>query len=334
MKYQHVVGMDIAKDSVQASRFDGTTFLDFSFPNQEKSFLKKVQKSIPKSDPSHILFVMEATGVYHLKLATALYKEGYSVAVVNPFIIKKYAEMLLKRAKTDRNDARLIAQFGFYQEVTLFAPKENLAEEITQVLKGLDQLKKERTNLKNYQEALTHHNEINSVVRDIYQKQLKEVEKAIKTLEAEAKRLVCQYAPKEYQLLLSIKGIGKCSATALLGFLQKMDRFSRGKEVASFLGLAPQISQSGKDKGKAWLSKKGNGYLRRLLYLAALSASRSNAQCRELYQRLLAKGKPKKVALIAVANKLLRQAFAVLKSGCPYDPHYLKLKSNLEVVLT
>ncbi|WP_367355398.1 transposase [Atribacter sp.] len=102
----------------------------------------------------------------------------------------------------------------------------------------------------------------------------------------------------------------------------------------SFLGLAPQISQSGKDKGKAWLSKKGNGYLRRLLYLAALSASRSNAQCRELYQRLLAKGKPKKVALIAVANKLLRQAFAVLKSGCPYDPHYLKLKSNLEVVLT
>jgi YfiH family protein len=108
----------------------------------------------------------------------------------------------------------------------------------------------------------------------------------------------------------------------------------RGKEVASFLGLAPQISQSGKDKGKAWLSKKGNGYLRRLLYLAALSASRSNAQCRELYQRLLAKGKPKKVALIAVANKLLRQAFAVLKSGCPYDPHYLKLKSNLEVVLT
>ena len=64
MKYQHVVGMDIAKDSVQASCFDGTTFLDFSFPNQEKSFLKKVQKSIPKSDPSHILFVMEATGVY------------------------------------------------------------------------------------------------------------------------------------------------------------------------------------------------------------------------------------------------------------------------------
>lgn len=334
MKYQYIVGMDVAKDSVQASRFDGTTFSDFSFPNQEKSFLKEIQKSIPKSDPSQILFVMEATGVYHLKLATALYKKGYPVAVINPFIIKKYAEMLLKKAKTDKNDARLIAQFGFYQEVTLFVPKEGVAEEITQVLKGLDQLNKARTNLKNYHEALTHRSKINPVVRDIYQKQLEEVEKAIKTLEAEAKRLVSQYAPKEYQLLLSIKGIGKYSATALLGFLQKMDHFSRGKEVASFLGLAPQISQSGKDKGKAWLSKKGNGYLRRLLYLAALSASRSNAQCRELYQRLLAKGKPKKVALIAVANKLLRQAFAVLKSGCPYDPQYLNQKSNLEVVLT
>ncbi len=175
MKYQQVVGMDIAKDSVQASCFDGTTFFDFSFPNQEKLFLKEVQKRISKSDPSHTLFVMEATGVYHLKLATALDKKGYSVAVVNPFIIKKYAEMLLKRAKTDRNDARLIAQFGFDQEVALFAPKESVAEEITQVLKGLDQLKKERTNLKNYQEALIHHNESNPVVRDLYQKHLKEV---------------------------------------------------------------------------------------------------------------------------------------------------------------
>ena len=69
-------------------------------------------------------------------------------------------------------------------------------------------------------------------------------------------------------------------------------------------------------------------------YMPAMTAIRYNKPMKEFYERLVSKGKPKKVALIAVANKLLRQAFAVLKSGCPYDPHYLKLKSNLEVVLT
>jgi transposase len=108
-----------------------------------------------------------------------------------------------------------------------------------------------------------------------------------------------------------------------------MERFSKAKEVVQFAGLSPQIEQSGKSRNRAWLSKRGNPYLRKLLFLCVLTASRYNSQCRALYERLLGRGKPRKVALAASASKLLRQANASLKRGVPYDPHYLGEKRNV-----
>lgn len=322
-----VVGIDVSKERYAVSIFDGEHFVDFSSPAHPEEFLKRVHSYLPEGDPE-VLFVMEATGIYHLALALSLREQGYTVSVVNPFVVKKYAEMLLKRAKTDSVDARILAQFGYFVSPSPFVPKEEKAYLLEEILKAIEDYTKRRTEILNRLEALRHHPFPNRKVEKVYEEELRKVEETIRVLEREAENLALQYAPEEYRLLLTIPGVGKRLACAFLAMLSPLTRFTRGKEVASFFGLAPQVTQSGKQKERAWMSKRGNAYFRKLLYLCALTASRYNAQCRICYERLVARGKPKKVALIAVANKLLRQAFAILKSGVPYNPNYLEEKRN------
>lgn len=330
MSRKLVVGVDVGKERCAVSIFDGEGAVHCLAPSNPETFLGRVKEHLPQDSPE-VFFVMEATGIYHLKLALFLQEKGYSVSVVNPFVVKKYAEMLLKRAKTDPVDAHILAQFGFFASPPLFVPREEKAYLLGEILRAIEDYTRRRTEILNHLEALRHHPFPSPTVQKLYEEELRRVEETLKALEKEAEKGVLQYAPREYQLLLTIPGVGKRLAWALLGILSPLTRFQRSKECTSFLGLAPQIDQSGKRKERAWLSKRGNPYLRKLLYLCALSASRFNAQCRLLYERLVARGKPKKVALIAVANKLLRQAFAILKTGVPYDPHYLERKRNFSL---
>jgi transposase len=117
-----VVGVDVAKGSFAVSLFDGERFRDFSLSSSPEEFLERVAPHLPE-DPGEVFFVMEATGVYHFNLALFLRKKGYSVSVVNPFVVKKFAEMLQKRAKTDSVDARTLAQFGFFASPPPLSPK-------------------------------------------------------------------------------------------------------------------------------------------------------------------------------------------------------------------
>jgi transposase len=323
-----VVGIDVGKESYAVSVFDGRAYLFQGLtPAHPETFLKRVIPHLPQ-DAAEVLFVMEATGVYSLKLALFLVQGGHRVSVVNPFVVRKYAEMRLRRTKTDPADSRILAQFGFFASPSPFHPQEEKAYHLRQVLKAIDDYQKRRTEILNHLETLKHHPFPQPKVRQYYEQELQRVEETLQALEREAEDLALQYAPREYELLLSIPGVGRRLACAILGILSPLTRFRNGKELASFLGLAPQIDQSGKRKERAWLSKRGNPFLRKLLFLSALSASRFNEQCRVLYERLRSRGKPKKVALIAVANKLLRQIFAILRSGIPYDPHYLERKRS------
>ncbi|MBC7216941.1 MAG: IS110 family transposase [Candidatus Caldatribacterium sp.] len=324
-----VVGIDVGKERYNVSIFDGEKHLfQGSTPADPEAFLREVTPHLP-GKKEEVLFVMEATSIYHLRLSLALFERDYKVSVVNPFVVKKYAEMLLRRTKTDPVDARTIAQFGFSTSPSLFAPKKEEGYHLQELQRAIEDYTARRTAIQNRLEALRHHPFPNLKLKRLYEEELRRVEETLRALEEEAKNLSMEYAPLEYKLLQTIPGVGKRLASAILGILFPLDRFQNAKELSSFVGLAPQIDQSGKRRERAWLSKRGNPLLRKLLYLAALSASRCNAQCRALYERLIARGKPKKVALIAVANKLLRQIFAILRSGVPYDPHYLEKKRNL-----
>jgi len=106
--YEKVMGIDVSKKKLHLSLFDGAKHRQYQIENDISS-MEEFLKQHPEEDFSHILFVMESTGVYHLRIALFLAKDlSYQVSVVNPLVIKKYAEMLLKRTKTDKVDARLI----------------------------------------------------------------------------------------------------------------------------------------------------------------------------------------------------------------------------------
>jgi len=328
--YEKVMGIDVSKKKLHLSLFDGTKHRQYQIENDISS-MEEFLKQHPEEDFSHILFVMESTGVYHLRIALFLAKDlSYQVSVVNPLVIKKYAEMLLKRTKTDKVDARLIAQYGYHNSPPPFLVRDEESYELDQLLKGIEDLQLQMVTLKNQIEALTHQPYINQLMLTTYQEVLSQLKKKVKELEKEVKKIIANYAPQEFLLLKSIPGIGDRVAAALLAMLNRFEYFDNAKEVCSFCGLSPGSYQSGETvKKKRGIVKKGNRYLRKMLYVAALSASRYNPDCKRLYQRLLSKGRPKKVALVAVANKLLRQAFAVVKSGIPYDPNYLEKKMNL-----
>ncbi len=326
-KYEKVIGIDVSKETLAISLFDGLSHKSYETKNSIESFVKDfidVEKSL---DFSEVLFMMENTGVYHLRLATYLSKGcGYPVSVANPLTIKRYSQMHLKRAKTDKADAKLIAEYGYSNgDKWLFTPPDELYYKIDMKLKGIERLIKIMNILNNQIEAMEQVPDKDGDVLKSFRRLKENFNKEIKKLEDALEELIKDEYGKEYKLLKSIPGVGIKFISVILGKLRGFRDFSSSKKVASYIGICPSVFESGTTvRGRGKITKIGNGYARKIMYLCSLSASKHNKACIELYERLVAKGKPKKVALIAVANKLLRQAFGVLKSGNPYDPEYEK----------
>jgi transposase len=132
----------------------------------------------------------------------------------------------------------------------------------------------------------------------------------------------------ELTLLKSIPGIGERTAIYLLLLTEGFTRFVTADQLVSYAGISPTIRESGTSiRGRSRISKMGNRKLRNLLFMCAFNACKSNSACRVLYERLVNKGKSKKLALIAVSNKLLGQAFAIARSGIPYCDEYRSVKA-------
>ena len=154
-------------------------------------------------------------------------------------------------------------------------------------------------------------------------RQLKSLQKEIKTLEETLEKNVKEEYQESLTLLKSIPGIGNKTALMLLVFTDGFHRFESSKELCSYAGITPIIRQSGSSvKGRPRISKMGNPKLRNLLFMCSFNACKYNAACKALFDRIVAKGKSKKLALIAVCNKLLKQAFSIVKNGVPYNNEY------------
>ncbi|KKN68528.1 hypothetical protein LCGC14_0450190, partial [marine sediment metagenome] len=150
--------------------------------------------------------------------------------------------------------------------------------------------------------------------------------KEVKGIEDRLLELVKQDQQQQLTLLTSIPGIGIKTALFLVVITDGFAKFERASQLCSYVGITPTIRESGSSvRGRSRISKVGNKKLRNLLFLCAFNACKHNKGCREIYERIVAKGKSKKLALIAVANKLLKQAFAIAKSGLPYDENYVSV---------
>jgi len=308
-------GIDISHLVFDVTDSDGNYH---QFKNNPSGF-KKFTKLL--NDNSHC--VMEATGYYHYQLAYHLLESGIKVSVENPLAIKRFIQMKLSKIKTDKSDSKLICEYAKQVELKLWKGSSKHQTECLQMTRLLAVYAKQSTMLKNklHGEAVLG-NPSKAVVGSL-KRSLKQVQKEMKMLEDKLMILVKEVHQDVLTRLKSIPGIGNKTALMLVVLTDGFERFNSGSELCSYAGLTPVTRQSGSSvNGRPRISKIGNQKLRNLLFMCSFNACKYNKACRDIYERIVAKGKSKKLALIAVCNKLLKQAFAIAKSGLIYDETY------------
>jgi len=319
-KNNEFIGIDVSKDT-----FDvwSPAFGHLCFSNTSAGFKEFVKQISIQS-----WCVMEYTGSYYQLLAHYLYDKGIAVSVINPIVIKRFIQMKLQHNKTDKSDAKMIALYAQEQSLEAWIPDPAYINECKVLNTTIRLYFKQSTALKNKIHSLESKG-IKGLLIQSLKRQIKQLKKEIKYLENEVEMLIKEHEPEMLSNISSISGIGKKTAIMLIASTYAFKSFDDYKQLSAFFGLSPIERSSGSSiRGRSRISKKGNPLVRNYLFLCSFTACQYNPQCKALYERIVAKGKSKKLALIAVCNKLLKQSFAVAKSGLPYDPAY---KSRLVV---
>lgn len=322
------IGIDISKATFVAAFPVERGYRTETFQNDTKGIRRFISKL--SSDTHHC--VMEATGNYCFLLLYLLDKAGIRASLVNPKKIKNYARVMLSVTKTDAKDACLIADFGerFKPEPYKF-PSEQIML-----------LKQKKTVIRQLQKQLTATKNLHTSLEPLPVKDKKCIqslkqttaflEKQIKYMQQEMEEVVSEVFARQLKALTSVKGIGVTLASALIIATGGFTYFDNAKQLSRFAGICPTIERSGTSINiRGHINRNGDENLRSMLYVAAWSASRHNKACRECYQRLRSNGKSGKLAMIAVANKLIRQAFAVVTSNSSYIDGYISTKPNVDI---
>jgi len=316
-----VVGLDVSKATVAVCYQLDQQVKHVEVSNDKVGFTRLLEVC-----GSHCLFVVESTGTYYLALAYHLHEQGGRVAVANPLVIKRFIQMHLGKGKTDRQDTQWLLRYGQQQPVKCWQPEEEALVECRQLEQVTEQLLKQKTMIANSLEALQQHPIISPLAQQRLQQMWQLLDDQVRALEAELLALLDQRFTKEMSLLCSIPGIGRKTAGMLLLFAGGFTRLTTYRQLIAKTGLSPREHTSGTSvRGKTRITKMGGGFLRSKLFVCSFSAKKSNAACKALYERLVAKGKNGKLALIAVCNKLLKQAFAIIKSGVPYRADFTRI---------
>ena len=308
-------GIDISKDVfdvVDSNR------KHHQFENSFKGFKKFIELL---DQTSHC--VMEATGYYHYQLAYFLLEHNMKVSVENPLSVKRFIQMRLSKVKTDKSDAKMICLYAQSVELKLWVGQSKNQIECLQIMRLLDLYFKQSTAVKNKIHGEKVLGNPSNLVMKSLRRSLKNIEKEITLLELKLQEIVKSEHQELLILLESIPGLGRKTSMMLIVLTDGFERFSKASELCCFAGLTPIIRQSGSSvRGRPRISKVGNRKLRNLLFMCSFTACQHNKSCREIYERITAKGKSKKLALMAVCNKLLKQAFAIANSGLMYDETY------------
>lgn len=309
-------GIDISKDVFDVFSLN---LGHNQFENTEKGFKQFIKKL-----PMESLVVMEATGYYHYCLAQFLFEKGYAVSVVNPLSVKRFIQMKLSKVKTDKSDAKSICEYARNNDVPLYTAKDNSQAECLQLLRLMDTYVKHRTAMKNKLDGEEVLGIPSKAVYRSLSRTVRQLNKELALLEARLTDLVKEEQQEQLRLLKTIPGIGEKAAILLVVFTDGFSKFENSKQLCCYAGITPTIRQSGSSvRGRSRISKIGNKKLRNQLFLSSFTACQYNKACRELYERIVDQGKSKKLAMLAVCNKLLKQSFAIAKSGIPYNENFV-----------
>ncbi|MBA5249762.1 MAG: IS110 family transposase [Gammaproteobacteria bacterium] len=321
------IGIDVSKATIDCVFISNDKKYHRKISNDVKGFGVLIKWIKPYCTLDKTLFCMEATGVYHLALAKFLFNLETHIIVANPIKTHHFAKLNMSRNKTDKSDALLIAMYSDYLlhndtwQQSLWQPKAPEFEDLQFLVTRLDQLNGQRFSEKNRLDIATNKMIIKSIKQVI-----KYLDKQIDALTKNIDDLVKsnETLNKNVELLKTINGIGAKTAWSILAYTGDMSNFNNANQITSFAGLNPQQKQSGTSVNSTSLSKMGHRKLRKTLFMPALVAIRFNPVLKAFYEQLLARGKAKMVAVVAVMRKLLVLCFGVLKSGLAFDVNYRK----------
>ncbi|HEY8358830.1 MAG TPA: IS110 family transposase [Ramlibacter sp.] len=312
-----VVGIDVAKAKLDvALRLPNGKWRNKVLPNSSSGF-KSLVEWLSKQGVNSAHVCMEATGIYWEGIAEHLSDEGFAVSVVNPAQIKAHGGASGVRTKTDIVDARLIADFCLRQAPALWqapSPAIRTLKALVARREALMGLKTEESN----RLQVAHES-----VRESIQKVLEHLEEQIARIDKQIKRDIDNDPTlrEQSQLLESVPGLGKVTIPTLLSRYGGTLRFDKPKQAVAYAGLDVAHHESGTSvRGRSRMSKTGPSRLRRALYMPAVVCMNHTAWGKAFTRRLLEAGKPKMLILGALMRKLVEMAYAILKSGKPFDP--------------
>lgn len=315
-----VIGVDVSSKILVMSLLNDEGKNTIMNVNNQKTAIVKCLKKI---SPDAYKIVVEATGSYSSKILYYAHSMGFEVYQVSGLSIKKFAEAKHQISKTDEEDARLIRNYGEVMELNAYEPKQENIELMEQELNLWQDLQQEKERFSLKLKSLKQKPILNPEVVKQYEKIIRNLEKDIEKLQKRLVKLEDEELEKNKKLLMSISGIGEKTALLLLVSTNNFKNFKSSKALSKYFGVAPRLYHSGNKKLSLGKCRTTKGFVRSVLYVCSWSAIRFNAQCKALYERILESGKAKKLALIAVCNKLLRQSFGVIKGAQTYNPNFI-----------
>jgi transposase len=334
------LGIDVSKLKLDCAllrggygqKGEGTKRLDKTFANNKAGLRALLDRLVAKlgdaeqgaqwSQRTHIL--MEPTGVYHERAALWLTQAGCTVCLVNPARLRSYATAIGVTSKNDRIDSYVLARYGAAEQPAPWQPPSLAAQTLNALLARREALCQDIQREENRREKTDYAMHTPAPVKDSIAQTLAFLNQQRAALDRQIDEHIDgdPTLKENDRLLQSIKGVGPRVAQRM-NALMSTHCFKSAKALAAYMGLVPSERQSGSSvRGKTRLSKQGPAALRQLLYLPAVVAKRHNVHVKAIYERLIARGKPKMSAIGAAMRKLVHLCFGVIHSRRPYDPNW------------
>ncbi|MFZ5392153.1 MAG: IS110 family transposase [Patescibacteria group bacterium] len=310
MNFTKTIGIDVAKDKLDICLLgDRQKTKNLQVANNQQGIHKMVEKLNFYQVNDDIPIVIEATGGYHYGIMFNLMEKGYRVCLINPLLTKKYSHGSIRKTKTDKIDAQLLAEIGLKEELR---PTTETSTDVLNKSKG-------RLLISYQQKLRAINNQLatvnNQAVQDkftvrILKKTKKDLQNDIKTIKQAIKETGSTGSPTD-----KIKGVSEVNWQIIVNELGNIERFNNRRQIVAFAGLDPSIRESGSSvRGKSKISKRGSKTLRCVLYQSAWGVFMHNTKFKEFYNRKKKEGKHYFTCLTAIARKLLLMIYAILKT--------------------
>lgn len=310
------LGIDVSKLQLDCDFKQNQSYQYIKITNDKSGFnnlMNFIKEN--KYDIQEIHACFEATNVYYLELANFLHENKIKVSVVNPSVIKAYAEFNLRRVKTDKQDAKLIADFCEYSKPELWQPKNRVSAKLQSLHRRTNQLNQTLVAEKLRLDVADEYSK-NSIKRTI-----NFIETELEICRAEMQSFINESAEltRKQQILESIIGIGRTTSQILLPIFVDIDKFANHKKLISYLGLSPIIRQSGQSKGRERVSKMGDSAIRKSLYMPARAACTRSKIWRAWFDRQIARGKHAKQIYVMMMSRIIKYAYYCIKRDEMFD---------------